>query len=268
MALRAFPRAHVRGSLLRTTEARSQKRCFSKLPDQGNPVTLLPNVGSLLRFEQKHRHRCTPLTRHSFPYRYLFNKKLREGIFVCEGEVLENLNAWRAQVEADTKDFVERCKVVHQFFPELSGIEWKDFPAATAEARRKIASNQDFVREIYASFLDEDAPSEAPSPDVLTPDWVWFRWVQCQILAALRIFERHQGRFPENPGADFWRRAEHSMLDVYYVILGSLAGAIETLDTEVRDDFLIVRPDAVMLCPGVLGGIGANPPLNTDPRQR
>lgn len=170
-------------------------------------------------------------------------------------------------MRGERKDFVERCKVVHQFFLELSGIEWKDFPAATAEARRKIAFNQDFVREIYASFLDEDAPSEAPSPDVLTPDWAWFRWVQCQIIAALRIFERHQGRFPKNPGADFWRKAEHAMLDIYYVILGSLAGAIATLDTEIRDDFLTVCPDAVILSPGVLGRAGANPPLNTDARQ-
>ena len=250
-----------------TTEARSQKQCFSKLPDRENPVNLVRNVGFLLRFERERQRGCAPLTQHRLPDRYVFNKKLREGVFVCEGEVLENLYAWRTRVDADTKDFVERCTVVHQFFPELNGIEWKDFPAAVSQARRKIATEEDFVREIYASFLDEDAPSDAPSPGVLTPDWAWFRWVQCQILAALRIFQKHQGHFPENLGSEFWCRAEHSMLDVYYVILGSLAGAIATLDTEIREDFLAVRPDAVMLSPGVLEGTGANPPLNTDARQ-
>ena len=46
------------------------------------------------------------------------------------------------------------------------------------------------------------------------------------------------------------------MLDVYYVILGSLAGAMATFDTAIQEDFLTVRPDAVMLSPGVLGGVG------------
>ena len=245
---------------LMTTEARSQIRCFSKLPERETPLTLIPNVGVLLRFERERKTACSPLTQHRFTDRYVFNTKLREGTFVCEGEVLKSLDTWRMQVETDTRDFVERCKVVHKFFPELNGIQWKDFPGAIAQARRKIASDHHFVREIYRSFLDEDNQSDAPSADALTPDWAWFRWVQCQILAALRMFQRHQGRFPENPGEDFWRRAEHSMLDVYYVILGSLAGAMATFDTEIREDFLAVHPDAVMLSPGVLGGVGGREP--------
>lgn len=236
---------------LMTTEPLSQKRCFSKLPDRENPVGLVPNVGFLLRFEREHQRSCAPLAQHRIPDRYVFHKKLREGSFVCEGEVLDNLNAWRTRVEADTKEFVERCQVVHQFFPELNGIEWKDFPAAVTEARKKIATDDDFVREIYASFLDEAAPPDAPSPGLLTGDWAWFRWVQCQILAALRIFQKHQGRFPETPSSDFLRRAEHSMLDVYYVILGALSGGIATLDSEIREDFLAIRPDAAMVSPGV-----------------
>ncbi|OGA06853.1 MAG: hypothetical protein A2W68_01310 [Betaproteobacteria bacterium RIFCSPLOWO2_02_64_14] len=237
---------------LMTTEPLSRKRCFSKLPDRENPVSLVPNVGFLLRFERERQRSCTPLTQHRIPDRYVFHKKLREGSFSCEGEVLENLNAWRTRVKAETEDFIERCKVVHQFFPELNGIEWKDFPAAVTEARKKIATDDDFVRKIYASFLDEEAPSDAPSPNLLTRDWAWFRWVQCQILAALRIFQKHQGRFPETLSTEFWRRAEHSMLDVYYVVLGALSDGIATLDSEIREDFLAIRPDAVMVLPGVL----------------
>ena len=151
---------------------------------------------------------------HRLPDRYVFNKKLREGAFVCEGEVLENLNAWRRGVDNDTKDFVERCKVVHQFFPALNGIKWKDFPAAMTRARKKVAADDDFIKAKGLTRRFLRMMSEAPSADLLTPDWAWFRYVQCQILAALRIFQKHQGRFPESPGQDFWRCAEHSMLDV------------------------------------------------------
>ena len=227
-------------------------RCFSKLPNRENPVALIPNVGFLLRFERECQHSCAPLAQHRFNGRFGFNRKLREGAYVFEGKVLEDLNAWHAQVDADTKDFVERCLAVHNFFPELNGIGWKDFPAAIDAARRKTASEAEFVRKIYASFLGEEASADAPPPHVLSSDWAWFRWVQCQILAALRIFKRYNGRFPENPGTDFWRRAEHSMHDAYYVILGSLAGALATLDTEIREDFLLLCPDAVMLSPNVL----------------
>lgn len=253
---------------LMTTDVLSQKRCFAKLPERENPVNLIPNVGVLLRFEREHQRGSAPLTTHRLPDRFVFHKNLREGTFVCEGEVLKNLTAWRTQAEVDTRDFVERSKIVHQFFPELNGIEWKDFPAAVREARRKIAGDHDFVRQVYESFLDEDAPPDAPSPGALTPEWAWFRWVQCQIIAGLRLFQRYQGRFPEDPSPEFWRRAEHSMLDLYYVILGSLAGAIATRDNEVRNDFLALRPDAVLLSPGLLGTTGANQPLNTDAQQR
>lgn len=246
---------------LLTTEVPSQKRCFAKLPERENPLVLIPNVGALLRFELDHQRECAPLTQHQIPDRYIFHDKLREGTFVCEGEVLENLTAWRAQVEGDTRGFVERCKVVHHFFPDLNGIERKDFPAAVAVARRKIAADHDFVRKIYESFLKEDAPPDAPSPGDLTPEWSWFRWVQCQIIAGLRFYQRYQGHFPEELGPEFWRRAEHSMLDVYYVILGSLAGAIATYDKEIREDFLALRPDAVLLSPGILGAAGASQPL-------
>ncbi|MBI3015571.1 MAG: hypothetical protein HYY65_11040, partial [Candidatus Tectomicrobia bacterium] len=207
-----------------TTAPHSQKRCFSKLPNRENPVGLIPNAGFLLRFERENQRQCTPLRQHRFNDRYIFNQKLRKGSFVFEGEVLENLNRWRSQVEGDTKKFVDRWLVVHQFFPELNGIEWRDFPAAITKVRQKIALDYDFVRGLYASLLHEDAPPHAPAPATVGPPWAWFRWVQCQVLAALRIFERYGGRLPQNPGPEFWRKAEHSMLDVYYVILGTLAG--------------------------------------------
>ena len=240
-----------------TTSEESQKRCFEKLPNHPNPVTLIPNVGSLLRFELMQRRPCSPLSEHRLSDDYVFNRKLREGNYVFEGDVLETLNEWRAQVESDTRDFVTRCLVVHHFFPKLNGIEWKDFPKAIADARRKISSEHNFVRQIYALFLKDDAPSDALDPGVLDPRWAWFRWVQCQILAALRVFGRYQGQFPANPGARFWRNAEHSMLDIYYVILGSLVGSIASFDGEVREDFLMVCPDGVLWSPGAVQGLGS-----------
>jgi hypothetical protein len=159
------------------------------------------------------------------------------------GEPLATMQRWKVQVQADTHTFMERCLLVHQFFPELNGIEWKAFPQAIAAARAKIGSDKHFVCSIYASFLDADAPKDAPPADIIDPNWAFFRWVQCQIAAALRIFERYQGRLPSLANTEFWTRAEHSMHDAYHIIHGSLAGAMATMDREVAADLILVRPD-------------------------
>ncbi len=230
---------------LMTTRDESRQKCFSRLPDKPNPVTLIPNVGFLLRFERENRIPCVPLFQRRLDMTYVFNRKLRKGNFNFEGEVLETVQAQTQVVETGVKEFIDRCMLVHQFFPELNGIPCRDFQGAIEAARRKIASNASFVREIYASFLTEEAPSDSLDPALLDEQWAWFRWVQCHILSALRIFVKHNGQVPENAGPRFWTRAEHSMNDVDYVIHGALAGGIASDDREPLDDFLLVRPDGL-----------------------
>ena len=232
-----------------TTRPESQKRCFSKLPDRFNPVLLVPSIGTLLRAEMEHQVACSPIEAHIVNEDFEFNRKLREGTYVLEGDVLRNLAEWRASVAQDTKGFIQRWAVVHHFFPELNEIEWKDFPEAIQSARQKVATDNDFVRDIYASFLDEDAPKDAPSPESIAPEWVFFRWVQCQVLASLRLFGRYQGTVPNSQGQAFVERIEHSMLDSYYLIYGSLVGRIATLDEEVREDFLSLLPNGDLVPP-------------------
>ncbi len=250
---------------LMTTCPQSQQRCFSKLPEKTNPVSLIPNVGSLLRYEMEHQEPCTPVARHRISDTFQFNSKLRDGSFVFEGQVLNDLKAWQQRIAEDTQGFIERWSIVHQFFPELNGIEWKDFPVAIEEARKKTATNGDFIRAIYASFLEEDAPKDAPRPEDISPGWAFFRWVQCQILYGLRLFGRYQGKIPNPQGTVFIEKAEHTMLDSYHVIHGSLVGAMATLDKEVREDLLLVLPSGILI-PAAMPA-GANNGLQGDAPQ-
>jgi hypothetical protein len=230
-----------------TSRPESQQRCFSKLPDRTNPVGLIPNVGFLLHFEREHHVACTPLERHKIQKTFQFNRRLRDGSYVVEGDVLDNLEDWKVQVAEDTQGFIERWAIVYQFFPELNGVEWKNFPDAIKAARRKTATDRAFIREVYASFLREDAPANAPSPETVTPEWAHYRWVQCEILCSLRLFGRYQGKVPEIRGKVFLEKAEHSMLDTHHLIYGSLVGAMATLDEEVREDLLLLIPDCVLI---------------------
>ncbi|MGH8744345.1 MAG: hypothetical protein ACREUY_08720, partial [Burkholderiales bacterium] len=56
-------------------------------------------------------------------------------------------------------------------------------------------------------------------------------------------------------------RAEHSMHDVEYVLLGALAGAIATGDCEVEEDFRLIQPSGTVIS---LNHKRANPALNPD----
>ena len=199
-----------------------------------------------MRYEMDNQSPCTPLVQHCISDAYQFNSKLRDGSFVFEGSVREDREAWKQRAAEDTQGFIERWSIVHQFFPELSGVEWKDFSGAIELARGKTATDTELIRAIYASFLDEDAPKNAPRAEDISPQWAFFRWVQCQILSGLRLFGRYQGKVPSPPGNAFLEKAEHTMLDSYHVIHGSLGGAMATLDKEVRDDFLLVLPSGVL----------------------
>jgi hypothetical protein len=132
---------------------------------------------------------------------------------------------------------------VHQFFPELIGIEFRDFPAAVAAAKARVGTSPDEVRRVFSSFERESLPPGAPLAEEIDETWAWYRWVQCQVLAALRMFERYQCDVPAEPTAKIIERAEHSMHDLEYVLIGSLVGALASNDGEVIEDFRIARPE-------------------------
>ena len=235
---------------LMTTSMASQKRCFSKFPEGPNPVKLIPNAGTLLRYEIENQAQCTPLLKQAIVGDFQFNERLREGTYVAQGVELKSLTEWNDQVKSDTEDFLVRCSIVHQFFPELNGIEYKYFATAIENARVRVAEDEDFVKEIYRSFLDEYAPPNAPAPELLGPDWALFRWVQCQLLSALRMFGKYQGKIDLPASDGVFTRAEHTMHDIYYTILATLCGSLATGDQEIIDDFCLACPDGVFITKG------------------
>jgi hypothetical protein len=228
---------------LLTTRRESQIRCFSKFPTEPGMIALLPDLSPLLRAEMEAGVSCREIGEYAISGTYVFNEKLASGTYEPSAEVLGTLSQWRKTVEAESLAFLERCQSVHQFFPELIGIEFRDFPAAVAAARYKVATDHEFTRSVFAAFDRIDLPAYAPDPKVITASWAWFRWVQCQLMAALRIFERYQCNVPTDPSAKVLTRAEHSMHDTQYVMLASLAGAIATNDAEIIEDVGLVAPN-------------------------
>jgi hypothetical protein len=190
---------------------------------------------------------CGPLVRHIIEGDYIFHPNLRTGTYIPDGDVLKTLQSWQQQVTKDANTFLELCQSVHQFFPELIGIEFRDLPAAVAATRTRVAEDPEVVRAVYATFLREDLPPNAPLPSEIGLEWAWFRQIQCQLLAALRIFERYQCNVPKNPTPGVIERAEHSMHDMEYVVLGALVGAIASNDAEIIADFRLAGPNGTLV---------------------
>lgn len=225
-----------------TTSPESQRRCFSKLPDRDSPVALIPPVGVLVDFERRHHEACVPLSRHRIDrHPYAFNAGLRDGTFVPSAEDSRHLASWWNQVDTDTRVFMDTCLSVSDVFPDLKGLSQEKLRAAVDRVRKAVATDFNFIRSIYCA----GAPSDAPHPDRIDPQWAVFRLFQCRMLSALRFFAKYQGAMPDRAGSEFWRQAEHSMHDVYYLILGSLAGGLATFENAIKDDFLLLCPDSV-----------------------
>ena len=231
-----------------TTDEEKRRRAFCKLPDIGNPVSLIPNIGTLLRFEKETGGPCAPpLRRNRIEESFQFNSRLRDGTFKFDGEYAEELKRFRKDVEKRTRGFIERCFVVHKFCPEMTDIKISDLPIALAEARSSMTTDSNRVREIYRRLTANHRDQQLPRPEQIDPSWAWFRWVQVQIVAALRIFVRYQGRMPSSDNERFWTIAEHTMLDSYYVLFGTLCGGLASRDDEIKEDFKLLRPDGLLL---------------------
>jgi hypothetical protein len=233
-----------------TTREDSRKHCFNKLPDIDSPVALLPGIGELLRYEIDTKRSCIPLSERCLKEKYRFNTRLRDGTFQFMGEVLEERDRLTTEVKDDARNFAKRCMTVHQFFPGITGIAYRELPRAVEVARRRVVCDIDFIKRIYESFLrDQNPHSRWPSPSQIEGNWAFFRWVQCQLIASLRLFSTYQARIPPNPGIRFWTNIEHCMLDTYYLIFGALGGVLASADRAVMEDFSLLCPNGILVSP-------------------
>jgi hypothetical protein len=230
-----------------TTDDQKRLRAFRKLPDRVDPVSLIPNVGTLLRYEQRSGKPSAPLHQHRISESFRFNARLRDGTFKFEGSYADELSNFRQQVESSTRGFIERCFAVQEFFPEFMGVKTSDFPEVLKSARCSMATDTERVRGVYSLLVAAHPEASPPKPETIDARWAWFRWVQVQLIAALRVFVRYQGKMPEPSTPKFWTVAEHTLLDSYYVLFGALSGALASRDNEIKDDFRLLCPDGLLL---------------------
>lgn len=122
---------------LMTTSEHSRKRCFKHLPGTDNPVELIPNVGSLMRFELNTHQPSTPLYDRRLKIRFIFNKNLKTEAFQFTPLQFKSMQQWQQLVSQETTRFFQLAMLVPCFFPRLNGIAWSDFSELYSRLKKR-----------------------------------------------------------------------------------------------------------------------------------
>ena len=89
--------------------------------------------------------------------------------------------------------------------------------------------------------------SSAEIPDTITDDWALYRYLQMQMLFALDVYVRYQGRVPDIGNPAVFERIEHDVLDAQVAMLGCLEGALATRETKLQRWFRLAAPNGVLI---------------------
>ncbi|MDE0055954.1 MAG: hypothetical protein OXT64_17105, partial [Gammaproteobacteria bacterium] len=129
---------------------------------------------------------------------------------------------------------------------------------AFREARGTVAEDPEFISDFFANFVCRSAIAPASATRLaeiarsgkLGPEWTIYRWVQVQLLYALEWLEKRGQLDPVKLTAKERENLQHDVIDIEYVILGVLQGALASRDKRMRAAFRTLRPDGVLLPSG------------------
>ena len=229
-----------------TTKNEDMVKCFNKFPIIENPVALIPNVGTLIRYETEKNRPCSPIETQFLKIRYVFNDQLSMSQFVFTDEQKESLQKWKTSAKEDTADFIKKATVADDWFPELRGYIPGQSPKPIVDAMNMIASDIEFVRKTYSQIRDDIYKTYDtlwPEPESINKKWVLFRHLQVHLLAALEYIKKY-GRESQ---PTVTKRLENEYLDIDYCIVGTLSNGLATRDSTMAKFYNLLCPEKRLL---------------------
>ena len=103
----------------------------------------------------------------------------------------------------------------------------------------RIAWNRELVQTVYA----EIRKPWMPEPDVIAERWATYRRIQTHLLAAVEYTRRYGPGFQSVPP----ERMGNFYLDLEYVTIGVLGGAIATDEVQLQDWFQVLAPQGTVV---------------------
>lgn len=229
-----------------TTKTENMVKCFQKFPKTENPVALVPNVGTLIRYETKNDKQCSPIESQFLKVRYKFNENLAKGQFTFTEEQNNVLDEWKKRTTEDTAGFIEKATVADGWFSGLSEYKPGESLDAITTAMERVAQEEDFVRHIYSEIRDEIHLAKKvlwPDPSKIDKQWILFRHLQVHLLAAIEYIRKYGKEAQEV----ITKRLENEYLDIDYCIIANIADGLATRDKTMARFYELLCPDKTII---------------------
>jgi len=223
--------------LLTTTFNEERTACFHKFPDTYDPVMLIPNVGTILRYEVKNRVPCNPVSQLAIGKGGRFNKKLRNGDYILPKDKVDN---WMKRIRDEIEEFKQHSVAVVHWFPLLAENHHGQNTHIINDVLDAICNDENLIKRIYKEIRSPDFPER----DSIDPDWMLFRWLQIHLFAAVEYIRR----FGLNNSSDIMNSIEHDFLDIQYCITGVQVGALASMDKRMINMFNRICPNGLLIC--------------------
>ncbi len=229
-----------------TTKTENMVKCFKKFPEIENPVALVPNVGSLVRYEIEKDRPCSPIEKQFLEIRYVFNKRLAKNQFEFTEEQKEDLKEWEASANDGTEGFIEKAIVTDGWFSGLNAYIPGQPPTPITNAMDMVANDLDFIRKIYGQLHDEINETHNalwPEPERIDKAWILLRYLQVHLLAALEYIRK----YGKESQPMISKRLENEYLDIDYCIIGTLSDGLATRDKTIAKFYKLLCPEKALM---------------------
>lgn len=239
-----------------STNPSARQSCLSKLRElRGNGgVYVVSNVGELFR-KEIHDLVCA-----GQPSENLVRGLDLNAFFSAQFDDLtkarqDALALTEIEFDQDVDGLIERANTLDGKIQGTSNGSTEQRKRAYGLARQEVAQDRDFIVKFFVEVLcgGAHAPPGArflmqiAQTGAFGPEWALYRWTQVTLLYALELLERHGQLVPEKLTAKQREKLQHDVIDMQYVVLGVLQGALASKDKRMRAMFKLLRPDGAVL---------------------
>ena len=241
-----------------STDRSVRQSCLSRLLELHGDggVHVVPNVGTLLRKEIDGLACAGP------PSANLSQGLGLDAFFTQFNDLYEDqgnaVSDTEADFDRDVDGLIERANMFGGRIRGASEGTTDQRKEAFREARQTVAEDSEFISDFFANFVCRSAIAPASATRLaeiarsgkLGPEWTIYRLVQVQLLYALEWLEKRGQLDPVKLTPKERENLQHDVIDIEYVILGVLQGALASRDKRMRAAFRTLRPDGVLLPSG------------------
>ena len=159
------------------------------------------------------------------------------------------------EFDQEVDALVEKANTLHGHIQGTSNGSTEQRKRAYGLARQEVSQDRDFIVKFFAEVLCGGAYAppgarllmQIAHTGAFGPEWALYRWTQVTLLYAIDLLEKHGQLAPEKLTTKQRQKLQHDVIDMQYVVLGVLQGALASKDKRMRAMFKLLRPDGAVL---------------------